>query len=124
MLYKLKQKKKKTPKKLIVVKQKCHIWTMYHKLKSNNYFFGHMPYLSEAEFILKSQLNDHQGQAEARNLKWIANQTKEQIALTSWIWKETLTWAVCWNVNQLKFESNFQTHLRIQSNQVTEPIYI
>ena len=83
-----------------------------------------MPYLSEAEFILRSQLNDHQGQAEARNLKWIANQTREQIAVISWIWNQILIWTVYWNVNQLKFESNFQTHLRIWSNHVTEPIYI
>lgn len=47
---------------------------MYCKLKLNNYlffFFGCMPYLSgaEAEFILRSQLNNCQGQPEARNLK-------------------------------------------------------
>lgn len=83
--------------------------------------YGHMPYLSEAEFILKSQLNN-QDQAEARNLKWIGIQTKQQIVLVYWLWNQTLKWTVHWNVNQLKFERTFQTHLMIQSNQVIEPL--
>lgn len=82
---------------------------MYHKLKLNNYFFffffGHMPYLSEAEFILESQLNDCEDQPEARNLKWIVIQTKEQTVLIYWIWNQTLIWTVYWNVNPLKFEN-------------------
>lgn len=85
-----------------------------------------MPYLSgaEAEFILRSQLNNCQGQPEARNLKWIVTQTKEQIVLIYWVWNQILVWPVYWNVNHLKFENTCQTHLMIQSNQVTETTYI
>lgn len=83
MLYKLKRKNKKTKNTLIVVKRKCYILTMPHKLKLNNYsfffVFGHMPYLSEAELILRSQLNDRQGQAEARNWGELWTQQKNKL---------------------------------------------
>lgn len=49
-----------------------------------------MPYLSEAEFILRSQLNGWQDQTKARNLKLTVLQIKEQTVLIYWIRNQTL----------------------------------